>query len=136
MSDQAFLLVQAAVLLVILTLFLTIAFFQFKDDHLDGPKSLAMLGAGLFGLMFGLIVVFGVLPFRLERQGAEPPQWLPLLVLMIFALRSDRITSLPLIGKPLRAYRVASLRRTITQSRERLDKLRVARDTEGPNADE
>ncbi|MEO1658688.1 MAG: hypothetical protein AAFR65_13320 [Pseudomonadota bacterium] len=136
MTDQEFLVVQAAALAVILSLFVGTAFFQLKPEHLIGRKSVAVLGAGLFGLMFGLVVVTAILPFRVEGQGDDAPPWLPALAFAFFVLRSDRIAMLPLIGPPLRAYRAASLRRTITQSRQRLDKLGIAGDTAGSNPEE
>ncbi|MEM0927663.1 MAG: hypothetical protein AAGI89_00065 [Pseudomonadota bacterium] len=136
MTDQTFLIVQGGTLAFILTLFTGTAFFQLKPEHLEGPKSMAMLGAALFGLIFGLIVVTAILPFRIEGQGEDAPPWVPAIAFVFFALRSDRVTKLPIIGGPLRAYRIATLRRTITQSRQRLDKMGVAGDTIGSNFEE
>ncbi len=136
MTDNPFQLSQIVVLTMIVVLFAATTLFRFKAEHLEGSKAEAVLGAALFGLMFGLIVVLVLLPMRFEEQSGGTPSWLPFFAIIILALRSDRITSLPMVGRFLRAYRVATLRRTITQSRERLDKLGVARDTESRNADE
>ncbi|MEO1043097.1 MAG: hypothetical protein AAFX52_12490 [Pseudomonadota bacterium] len=136
MSDQDFFLLQCAILSVIVSLFIGTAFFQLKPDQLDGPKWRALLGAGIFGIMFGLVIVNVALPLRIEGRAEDAPSWLPAVFLVVFALRSDRVTAIPLLGKPLRAYRVATLRRTITQSRQRLDKLGAAGDTNPSNSEE
>ncbi|MEM6912610.1 MAG: hypothetical protein AAF511_01390, partial [Pseudomonadota bacterium] len=107
MSDQNFLLVQVITLSAIVLLVTGAAFFQLKPEHLDGPKWRALLGAGIFGSLFGLVIINAVLPFRIEGRAADAPSWLPAVFLVVLALRSDRATMIPFLGKFLRAYRVA-----------------------------
>ncbi len=110
------------------------SFFQLRDDHLGGDALSVRFGALLQGLLFGGVVAFVMLPLRLQlMQGAMSGHgpslpangynaWFGALAL-IWVIRSGVVARAPVIGHPFRAYRLASLRRSVEIAQGRISRL-------------
>jgi hypothetical protein len=104
------------------------SFVTLRERHKDGEGWHVHAGALIYGLIFGVIIGFVIVPLRLFLvSGQVPPQtagWFSLAFLVVMiALRRGLIGRLPFLGPQVRAFRRASLRRVIETSQEQLDKL-------------
>jgi len=111
--------------------------FQLKPEHMGGDAMSVRLGAALQGLLFGTVVAFVMLPLRLQlMQGmfsgeALPPPRLPAggynawigAIAMIWIIRSGIVARAPFIGHPFRAFRLASLRQSVSVAQARIARL-------------
>ncbi len=103
--------------------------FQLKKEHL-GPDPVAVrIGAALQGLLFGSVVAFVMLPLRLQlmeggvsTQARDYRPWIVALAL-IWTLRSGIIARVPILGHPFRAYRIASLKQSVSVAQGRIERL-------------
>ncbi len=111
--------IEGAVALVIAAAFVTMSFFMFKPDQVAHGPLRVRIGAGLQGLIIGLVIGFVILPLRISYGlgGAAAPSGLasltiaPALVLLIL-IRRGALLRVPLVSPFLRAYRRALLLRT------------------------
>ena len=104
------------------------AAIQLRKRHRDAPAWRVHAGAFVYGLMFGAIFVFGVLPLRVTLTSGEVPDEMTAvsgvaIFGIIIAIRRGILARLPLIGQPVRAYRRAALRRSIEDAEKALEKL-------------
>lgn len=123
--------IEAAVVTVILSLFLFQAFFLFKAEHVEHNPVRVRIGALLQGTIVGALVGLVILPLRLSYLVPEipgPPQAvastavLPAFILLL-VIRRGLLARAPLIGRYLRAYRRAALKHQIDLARTRLARL-------------
>jgi len=118
-----------ATLIVLATL--GFAFATLRQRHRDTAAWHVWLGAAIQGAIFGLIIGFMVLPLRFAlMEGEVPTQFAGptgiIVILLVIALRRGLLARLPFLGPQVKAYRRASLRRTIENSQKQLDKLMPA----------
>ncbi len=119
----------AACLLALI--FLVIALFWLRERHLDGKPVSARVGAFIYGLILATFVTGVLMPVQqLMRDDPESffttegrMIYIPTIIAFLLLLRSDLTGRIPLIGKFIRAYRSAILRRTIEGAEKRLDKM-------------
>ncbi len=123
------LLVEAVIALVVAGAFAIASMIKLRRRHFDTPAWHVHLGAGIYGLVFGAVIGFVLVPLRLLVMSdghvpAEVSAWSGLgFVLVMIALRRGLLGRLPYLGPQVRAYRRASLRRVIEASQKELDKL-------------
>ncbi|MGE0409329.1 MAG: hypothetical protein AB7P23_08720 [Amphiplicatus sp.] len=119
---------EGAIAATVAVIFVIMAMLTLKERHRDIAAWHVYLGAAIYGLLYGLIVGFVIVPFRvLLTSGDVPPQTaaysaVGFLVVMI-ALRRGVLARLPFLGPQVKAYRRASLRRSIETAQKQLDKL-------------
>lgn len=128
--DQAsvYLLVEIIVAVAIFLVVVGIALFGLKAEHMDGEPGRVRLGAAISGLVLGGVVGFLVLPLRFALVDSADPDprlalALPAAVVLLIAMRRGALGRAPVIGKAVRAYRKALLRRTIANAEKSLAKL-------------
>lgn len=127
--------VELAALLVVAGFVVIRAEFLLKPAQNEAKAALLRAGAAIHGLSLGLLVGFVLLPLRAFGAAAAQAEGLsdfqrtalafafaPGLILFIM-LRQGGLSRVPLIGRPLRAYRRAALRRQIAQSQQALARL-------------
>lgn len=120
--------IEGAIAAVIAIVFLITAMMTLKERHRDVAAWHVNLGALIYGLLFGAVVGFVIVPARtLLTSGNVPSQTAAytgfgFLGVMI-ALRRGLLARLPFLGPQVKAYRRASLRRAIETSQKQLDKL-------------
>jgi len=108
---------------------------ELRLEHVQEEATLARVGAAIHGLSLGLFIGFVLLPIRAVAAAAAEAEGLdefertaiafsfaPALILFIL-LRRGALSRLPVIGRPLRAYRRACLRLQIKNARRTLDRL-------------
>ncbi len=104
------------------------ALFRLKAEHMGGDATAVRIGAALQGLLFGSAIAFVMLPLRMQlmANGAPPPRsfsaWFIALGIIWF-VRSGVMARMPLIGHPFRAYRLASLRQSVSVAEARITRL-------------
>lgn len=122
--------VEAAVAAVVAAIFAANSALTLKPRHMDVGAWHVHLGAGIYGLMIGLVIAFVIMPLRVYLTDASlPPLYaaasgLAFLAIMI-SIRRGLIGRLPFLGSQVRAYRRALLRRTIETSEKQLAKLKT-----------
>jgi len=113
--------------IIALVVFIT-ALVRLKADHMDGDAVAVRIGAALQGLLFGGAIAFVMLPLRMQLMADGPPAprsfgpWFIALGIIWF-IRSGVIARLPLIGHPFRAYRLATLRQSVSVAEARITRL-------------
>lgn len=122
------LIIEGTVAIVVAVVFLLRSFIGLRGDLLDVDPWHVHVGAGIYGALFGVIVGFVIVPARMLLSGGQvPPQvagWAGIgFFAVMFALRRGLIGRLPFLGPQVRAYRRASLRRSILVSKRQLEKL-------------
>jgi len=120
--------VEGVVAVFIALVFVISAAISIKERHSDMSRWHILVGAGIYGAIFGAIIGFGIVPMRMMlMEGALPPQETAVfgfaMLLFVIALRRGVIARLPFLGPQVKAYRRASLRRQIETSQKQLDKL-------------
>jgi len=118
----------AALIVLVTTGF---AFATLRERHRDTAAWHVWLGAAIQGAIFGLIIGFMVLPLRFAlMEGEVPTQFAGptgiIVILLVIAMRRGLLSRLPFLGPQVKAFRRASLRRTIENSQKQLDKLTPA----------
>ncbi len=120
--------VELAVALAVMIAFVISAGVSIRERHRDRANWHVLLGSAIYGGLVGLVVGFVIVPLRaLLLDGALPPQvaagaGFGFLAIM-FTLRSGVLFRTPLLGPQVRAFRRASLRRTIEKAEDQLARL-------------
>lgn len=120
--------VEAAVAAIVAAVFVLNSALALKARHMDKEAWHVHLGAGIYGLMIGLVVAFIIMPLRVYLTDASlPPTYaaasgFAFLAIML-SIRRGLIGRLPFLGPQVKAYRRALLRRTIESAQKQLDKL-------------
>lgn len=125
--------IEGAVITGILAMFLIQAFFLFTPEHVEHHPFRVRVGAIIQGVVVGGLVGLVLLPLRLSFLIPElpgPPSAvastavLPAF-LLILVVRRGLLARAPLIGRYVRAYRQAALKRDIDIAHKRLVRLRL-----------
>lgn len=120
--------IEAAVAATVMVLFVLASMMMIRARHRDAALWHVLLGAAIYGAIFGIVIGFVITPLRaVLMNGDLEPQYaaisgLGVLAIMI-ALRRGLIGRLPFLGPQVKAYRRALLRRTIEAAQAQLDKL-------------
>lgn len=120
--------VEAAVAAVVTVVFCLTAMLMIRERHRDAALWHVLLGAAIYGAIFGLVIGFVIVPLRMVLiNGDLPPQYAAVsgfgVLAVMIALRRGLIGRLPFLGPQVRAYRRALLRRTIETAQAQLDRL-------------
>lgn len=122
--------IEGGVALMVAAAFVASSFFLFKPEHLAHGRLRVRIGAGLQGLVIGLILGFVILPMRLAygQSAASPPSSLASLsvlpaVLLLILVRRGALLRAPIISPFLRAYRRALLLRARDDALKHLETL-------------
>ncbi len=120
--------VEAMVAAVVMIIFFIQSLLTLKERHRDVAAWHVHVGAAIYGLIFGSVIGFVIVPMRaLLMDGSLPPQiaaYSGFAVLgIMLALRSGLIARLPFVGPQVKSYRRAALRRIIERSNQQLDQL-------------
>lgn len=123
--------IEGAIAVFIALLFLFSAATSLKDRHRDTAAWHVNLGGFLYGLLFGVVVAFVIVPARIMlTTGSVAPQTAGYATLGFFvamiALRRGLLARLPFLGPQVKAYRRAGLRRQIEMAQKQLEKLTPA----------
>jgi hypothetical protein len=112
--------------------FVLSSFFMFKPEHVEHHPMRVRIGALIQGLTIGALVGFVILPLRIAffdpNLAPQTPNsvsslsFLPAFILLI-VIRRGALLRVPYIRKYLRAYRRASLLRTIDVAKKHLTRL-------------
>ena len=120
--------VELGVGMVIMLAFVALAALTIKERHRDVEQWHVLVGAAIYGALFGAVVGFVIVPLRaLLTDTSLPPQdaafgGLSFIAIMV-ALRSGIIMRLPFLGPQVKAWRRAALRRTVEHAEEQIKKL-------------
>jgi hypothetical protein len=122
------LVIEAIVAVVVPIVLVIRSLFTLRGELIDVEPWHVHLGAGIYGLVFGVVVGFVIVPLRLFLvSGQAPPQvtgWAGFgFIAVMIVLRRGLLGRLPFLGPQVRAYRRASLRRAIAVSKRQLEKL-------------
>ncbi len=118
-------------------LFWLYALVFFRPEHAEHDPSRVLIGAALQGLIIGILVGFVIMPFRIAffvpdaslfPDAPQPPRGLASLALLpafllLVVIRQGLLARAPLIGRYLRAYRRAAIKRQIDGARRTLTRL-------------
>jgi hypothetical protein len=120
--------VEAAVALAATLAFVLSALALIRSRHRDAALWHVLLGAAIYGAIFGIVIGFVITPLRaLLLNGDLPPQFAAFsglgVVTIMISLRRGLIGRLPFLGPQVRSYRRALLRRTIEVAQTELAKL-------------
>ncbi len=120
--------VETAVAAVATILFVLSAMMMIRKRHRDAALWHVLLGAGIYGTIFGIVIGFVIVPLRAVLMNGDLPPHVAaisgfgVLAIMI-SLRRGLIGKLPFLGPQVKAYRRALLRRTIEVAQAELAKL-------------
>ena len=128
--------VEIAAMAVVTVFVIVWAELRLKSAHVAHAPGLVRLGGAIHGLSLGLFIGFVLLPLRAvaaaaAQAGPAVHDWertalafsfAPSLILFIL-LRRGALSHVPLIGRPLRAYRRAVLHQNIESAQKQLAKL-------------
>jgi hypothetical protein len=119
--------IEGAIALTITAGFVISSFFMFKPAHVEHHPLRVRIGAGIQGLVIGLLVAFVIVPVRVSMmEGAASPNAslsvLPAILLLI-VIRRGALLRAPVIKTYLRAYRRAMLLRTLDETQKQLTRL-------------
>lgn len=122
------LIVEITVAVVVFAVVFVGALVTLKPEHMGGEAGAARLGAAITGVVLGAIIGFAIVPLRVALADGGPPSEaqglaLPVSFIALVAFRRGAAGHAPVIGRPVRAYRKALLRRGIADSQKRLAKL-------------
>jgi hypothetical protein len=114
---------------IVAILMFVVSLFIITEEHAGPEIGLARIGAFAQSLILGMLIGFVIAPLRMTLlNGSGPPDpsaamgFLPALFLLVF-IRQGLLARAPLIGKPMRAYRRALLRRQIAGTNKVLARL-------------
>lgn len=127
--------VELAAFVVVAGFVIAWAELRLKQAHVAHAPGLVRVGGVIHGLSLGLFIGFVLLPLRaISASLAEMPNlstwertalafaFAPSLILFIL-LRQGALSHLPVIGRPLRAYRRAVLHQQIENAQKQLARL-------------
>ncbi len=134
-AENVNLYIEIAAAIVIAMTFLVSAMINLRKRHRDVAAWHVWLGALVYGALFGMLIGFVVMPLRFFlTDGSVPPEQAGYAGLGLFAvllvLRQGVLSRVPLLGPQVRAYRRASLRRSIEQAEKQIKKLSPKEDLE------
>lgn len=120
--------IEIAVAAFITLIFVIASLVTLRARHRDVSAWHVHLGAAIYGVIFGAVIGFIIVPLRIALLGGEMPAETAGLsgagaLILIIALRRGLLARLPFLGPQVRAYRRASLRRQIEGAQKQLDKL-------------
>lgn len=120
--------VEAGIALAITLVMILFAALAIRPQHRDCARWHVLVGAGIQGAVYGVIVGFFIMPLRFALIEGSVPAGLTgpsfaIAVGVMIALRRGLFSHLPFLGPQIRAYRRAMLRRTIETSERQLSKL-------------
>lgn len=120
--------IEIAVAAFITLIFVIASLVTLRARHRDVSAWHVHLGAAIYGVIFGAVIGFIIVPLRMALLGGEMPAETAGLsgagaLILIIALRRGLLARLPFLGPQVRAYRRASLRRQIEGAQKQLDKL-------------
>jgi len=126
--------VELAVAATVVVVFVVASMMNNKPRHMDAAPWHVHLGAAIYGVLVGAIIGFVIVPLRaLLMNGALAPHYAALsgfgVLVIMLSLRRGLVGRLPFLGPQVRAFRRASLRRTIETAQKQLDRL-AARDAD------
>ena len=117
---------------IIAMAFFFVSLFWLRARHLGGKPFSTRFGSLIYGGVFATFVIAVMVPMRTQMmeqgpaslQGPEEMlRYIPAFLAFFLIIRSDLTGRLPLIGRFIRAYRGAVLRRTIEGAEKRLEKM-------------
>jgi len=120
--------VELSVAVIVMLAFAAVAALTIKERHRDVAAWHVIVGAAIYGALFGAVIGFVIVPLRaLLTDTSLPPQYaagggLSFLAIMI-ALRSGVIMRLPFLGAQVKAWRRAALRRAVEHATRQIDRL-------------
>jgi hypothetical protein len=120
--------VELTVALIVIAAFVLIAAITIQERHRDVEQWQVLLGAGIYGALFGAVIGFVIVPLRaLVTDTSLPPHMalfggLSFIAIMI-ALRSGIIMRAPFLGPQVKAWRRASLRRAVEVATKQIEEL-------------
>jgi hypothetical protein len=120
--------IEFAVAATVLVAIVVMSLVTNKARYCDVAPWHVHVGAAIYGALFGAVIGFVIVPLRaLVTDLSLPPHialvgGLSFLAIMI-ALRSGVIMHLPFLGPQVKAWRRATLRRTIETANKQLDRL-------------
>jgi hypothetical protein len=120
--------VEAGVAILVMLFILGSSLATLNEQYRDAEAWHVHLGAAIYGAVFGVVIGFIIMPLRFLLSGGNvDPQtasWASMVFLVVMiALRRGLIGQLPFLGPQVKAYRRASLRRSIERSQKQLAKL-------------
>ena len=120
--------VELSVALVVVVAFVALAALTIKERHRDVEQWHVLVGAGIYGALFGAVIGFVIVPLRaLVTDTSLPPQYAALgglsFIAIMVALRSGIIMRLPFLGPQVKAWRRAALRRAVENATKQIDRL-------------
>lgn len=120
--------IEIAVAAFITLIFVIASLVTLRARHRDTSAWHVHLGAAIYGVIFGAVIGFIIVPLRMALLGGEMPAETAGLsgagaLILIIALRRGLLARLPFLGPQVKAYRRASLRRQIESAQKQLDKL-------------
>ncbi|HBK91824.1 MAG TPA: hypothetical protein DDZ68_09145 [Parvularcula sp.] len=120
--------VEFTVALIVVVAFVLSAALTIKERHRDVAQWHVLVGAGIYGALFGAVIGFVIVPLRaLVTDASLPPQYAAFggltFIAIMLALRSGIIMRLPFLGPQVKAWRRASLRRAIENAARQIDRL-------------
>ncbi|GJL95441.1 MAG: hypothetical protein DHS20C05_18460 [Hyphococcus sp.] len=127
------LIIEVAVAVGVAGVFIIMSLVTLRERHRDVPAWHVHTGAAIQGAVFGIIIGFVLVPMRIMlMQGELPSNMMGVsgfgFLLILIALRRGLFSRLPFLGPQVKAYRRASLRRSIEGSQKQLDKLTPEKD--------
>jgi uncharacterized membrane protein YfcA len=125
--------VEFAVAFIVMLVFIALAAVTIKERHRDVEQWHVLVGAGIYGALFGAVIGFVIVPLRaLVTDTSLPPQFAALggfsFIAIMVALRSGVIMRLPFLGPQVKAWRRAALRRAVENATKQIEKLTPARE--------
>lgn len=124
--------IEAIVAIVVTLGFVIYAFVAFKPEQVEHNPGRVIIGAGIQGLIIGLLLAFVIIPLRVQVMDAPATaspwaslSFLPAFVLLIL-IRRGALLRAPVLSPFLRAFRRASLLKTRDDALKGLAKLDAA----------
>ena len=122
-----------AIAAIVVTLgFVVYSFVAFKPEHVEHHPGRVRIGAGIQGLVIGLLLAFVIIPLRMQvattPETASPwasLSFLPAFILLIL-IRRGALLRAPILSPFLRAFRRASLLKARDDANKALAKLDAA----------
>lgn len=120
--------VELGVGVIVMLVFVALAALTIKKRHCDVERWHVLVGAGIYGALFGAVIGFVIVPLRaLVTDTSLPPQNAALgglsFIAIMVALRSGIIMRLPFLGPQVKAWRRAALRRAVENATKQIEKL-------------
>lgn len=120
--------VELGVGLIVMLVFVALAALTIKERHRDVEQWHVLVGAGIYGALFGAVIGFVIVPLRALVTDTSLPPHMALIgglsfIAIMVALRSGLIMRLPFLGPQVKAWRRAALRRAVENATRQIDRL-------------